>query len=311
MYQNKPKEKLHVRIKNIMLDMNEEQNAPDLSEVNFMDLLRFIFTYRRLIFIISLLVPTCVLVWSLLFKVAVYKSSAILQVSNEDNLGTSITSGLVGFGEEKGVNNKMFVLESFFQSKQFRKALLQEIYGPSEVFDNDKNLKNQKRVVKAYLHVRLRGSTSPDTDLSDSLIISREKENDALEVSAVTWSADASQALASLASRMLVEVNFNNKISQMKAVKEFLKKQAENTRVQLEKLESQLTDLRISEKSVSLSEASSIMDKENLEMVSKQRSLENQYKANVYLLSEFNLVLLIIIAIICSIMDNNRLDAIK
>ncbi len=270
-----------------MFELNEEQNAPDLSEVNFMDLLRFIFTYRRFIIIVSLLVPVSVLIWGTFFKVAQFKSSAILQVSSEDNLGSSLPNGLGSLVEDKGVANKMFALESFFQSKQFRKSLLQEVYNPSDIFDNDKNLKTEKRVVKSYLRMRLKGSSTPDSDLADSLLINREKENDALEVSAVTWSAEASQALASLASRMLVEINFNNKVSQTKAVREFLERQVENTRLQLEKLESQLTDLQLSEKSVSLSEAGSIMDKENIEMRSKQRALENQFKANEYLISEF------------------------
>ena len=264
--------------------INSEQQ-----EVHFMDLMRFLFTYRRFIICFSLLIPVCVLAWALIFQIAQFRSTAILQVSNQDNLeaATFPVSGFGNFAEEKEVNNKMFALESLFQSKRFRSILFKEIYNHSEIFDREENLVASKKIVRNFLHLKLRGSKSPDQDLSEMLLITREKENDALEISALTWSSQASQALATLAAELLVELNFDNKIFQLRAVKNFLENQADNTRHQLDALESQMTDLQINEKSVSLVDASITMDKEHLEMISRQRNLENQYKANEKLLSDF------------------------
>lgn len=283
--------------------MQEKDRSPpakqELVEISIVDLFKYLYSHRIFLAVVAVSVTLLLAGWVTLMNSPRFRSSTIFQVVTEDNLGAIQIPNFDNFFDEKKVSKKMYVLESIVESRQYKKALYEEVFGQGQIIGSTPELVEQKKRIRDHFS-EIVGTVKAKSDevtgkeaesrqdiLSGSLSLSREKENDTLIVSAITTSPEVSQALSSVAGRMLLAVNFNNNLSQVRAIKSFLEKLTGDTKTQLLAIESELTNLQVEEKSFSLQEISVYYDKGQIEAKTKLRELKSRFHSNEVLLSQF------------------------
>ncbi len=275
--------------------MIQEKERPhlkqELMEISLVDLVKYLYSHRIFLIVAAGTVSLLMAGWVTLMNAPKFRSTAVYQLITDDNLGSVQLPTFNNFFDEKGVSKKMYVLESLLESRQFKKALYQEVFGEGQSLGSSSEVREHKKILKDFFQPILLTTESKENVLPSFLSLSRDKENDALILASTTTSGNVSQSLASIASQLLVAANFNNNLSQVRAIKSFLEKLTEETKAQLMAVESELTQLQVAEKSFSLQEVSVSYDRSQVEAKIKLRELQNRFRANEVLLSQFKVEL--------------------
>ena len=270
-----------------MQELERSHLKQELMEISLVDLFKYLYSHRVFLLITAGAVSFLLVGWVTLMNAPKFKSAAVYQVIAEDNLGSIQLPTFNNLFDEKGVSKKMYVLESLIDSRQYKKALYDEVFGKDEALGRDPEVAEQKKLLRDFFEPLMLRTEYKENVLPSFLSLSRDKENDALILAATTTSGTVSQALASVASRLLVAANFNNNLSQVRAIKSFLEKLTEETKGQLLGVESELTQLQVLEKSFSLQEVSVFYDRSQVESKTKLRELQNRFRSNEVLLAQF------------------------
>lgn len=256
---------------------SKESYADSIVDVSLMEIVRYLWTNRRPIIGISIAIAVILSAYAIVFKRPSYKSESIIHVSLPDDLSGSSGRMMGFFYEEREIQDLMFLVEHMFESKQFRRQLLADAEASAD-----------RAVVDFLSSLSSELSREDRADLILSfMFITRMKDQNALVVGARSRKPDLSAGLARIASHALVKANYENTLFRIRAVKDFLSRQADSARRELLQLEGEYAMLQTGERGLAAVEFTVGGGRDTLEARSKRRALKQQIDATSHLIAEF------------------------
>ncbi len=266
-----------------MISSNQEikfgRSTSDSHEINFSQLLRYFFTHRNFIAMLTFSMPILVLTWTILFKSHVYRADVVVNMDlNSDDRQASPAASMF-FTLSDLLSYKGYLVEQYFESNEYQQALYESIASKTSSSGTGRD---DILTIKKYLATFGPSGAGPNSEAESEFIYSHlslksNPDKYRLEVTALAANNRVAAALANVAAKNLVEMNSRVLLKRILSLKDFLQAQTDQTHTELKQLEEELVVLQKSERLFSPDEiktrVSAVMIDRNLKYDELKKSL--------------------------------------
>ena len=222
------------------------QSAPSMSvgeslEFNLIEFVTFVYSRRRLAAIMSVALFIALIVYILAVQRAHYRAASTINVNISSKAESFSMARYNTWIEEQETTTKIFSTEQFFDSSQFRRAVIASIAQEKEC---ENELCSQMRAaIRGAMDLRQLKSDEEKMEFVFSrLAIHSDTTHFILTIMGTDRDPKVAHALATIAAETLVAMNFKSLLSKNSRVRSFLENQTKITSDGLAELEKTLVE---------------------------------------------------------------------